>query len=181
MRGNLLTAVVGVATDMLVQPVGDAVFDNLISPLTEALTGAPAMTMEEIRRQEELRIKNEQEVALMDAENARIYQQQLAEERMPIREGEAPDAPILPQPSPERVTATPKPFPDHLGSQVESVPSQKHLGGASITHSPEVDPNREYKIRRAALGANPSKEDMDAVVAYGLKQHRINFPELYNL
>ena len=179
MRGNLLTAVVGVATDMLVQPVGDAVFDNLLSPLTEALTGAPAMTMEEIRRQEELRIKYEQEVALMDAENERIYQQQLAQERMPIGEGEAPNAPILPPMPSERVTATPKPFPDHLGSQVESAPSQKHFGESSITHSPEVDPNREYKIRRAALGANPSKEDMDAVRDYGLEQHRKNFPYLY--
>lgn len=179
MRGNLLTAVVGVATDMLVQPVGDAVFDNLLSPLTEALTGAPAMTMEEIRRQEELRIQNEQEVALMDAEIERIYQQQLSQERIPIGEGEAPDAPILPLPSPERVTATPKPFPDHLGSTVESATSQKHFGGSSITHSLEVDPNREYKIRREALGDNSSREDVEAVVAYGLEQHRINFPHLY--
>lgn len=50
------------------------------------------------------------------------------------------------------------------------------------THSQssiEVDRNREYKIRRAALGDNPRQEEMDAVVAYGLKQHRINFPHLY--
>ena len=79
----------------------------------------------------------------------------------------------------ERVIASSIPFPDHLGIKVESAPSQKHFGESSITHSPEVDPNREYKIRRAALGANPSKEDMDAVRDYGLEQHRINFPELY--
>ena len=140
MRGNLVTAVVGVATDMLLQPVGDAVFDKLLSPLTETLTGAPAMTMEEIRRQEELRIKNEQEVALMDAENERIYQQQLAQERMPIREAEAPNAPILPPMPSGRVTARSKPFPDHLGSMVESAASQKHLGAASITH---LSPDRK--------------------------------------
>ena len=40
--------------------------------------------------------------------------------------------------------------------------------------------NREYQIRRAALGDNPTKEEMDAVVAYGLEQHRINFPHLYD-
>jgi hypothetical protein len=40
--------------------------------------------------------------------------------------------------------------------------------------------NREYQIRRAALGENPTKEQMDAVVAYGLEQHRINFPHLYD-
>ena len=46
--------------------------------------------------------------------------------------------------------------------------------------SPEDDErNREYLIRRAALGGNPTQEEMDAVVAYGLEQHRINFPHLY--
>ena len=50
----------------------------------------------------------------------------------------------------------------------------------SPTPSPETDErNREYLIRRAALGDNPTKEQMDAVVAYGLEQHRINFPHLY--
>ncbi len=45
---------------------------------------------------------------------------------------------------------------------------------------PQVDPrNREYHLRRAALGASPFKEDMAAVLAYGLEQHRLNFPELY--
>ena len=34
-------------------------------------------------------------------------------------------------------------------------------------------------LRRAALGDNPTQEEMDAVVAYGLEQHRINFPEFY--
>ena len=38
--------------------------------------------------------------------------------------------------------------------------------------SNEVDRNREYKIRRAALGDNPTQEEMDAVVAYGLEQQR---------
>ena len=46
--------------------------------------------------------------------------------------------------------------------------------------SPQDDEcNREYLIRRAALGDNPTQEEMDAVVAYGLEQHRINFPHLY--
>ena len=46
--------------------------------------------------------------------------------------------------------------------------------------SPEDDErNREYLIRRTALGDNPTQKEMDAVVAYGLEQHRINFPDLY--
>ena len=45
--------------------------------------------------------------------------------------------------------------------------------------SNEVDRNREYKIRRAALGDNPTQDEIDAVVAYGLEQHRLNFPHFY--
>ena len=46
--------------------------------------------------------------------------------------------------------------------------------------SPEDDErNREYLIRRTALGDNPTQEEMRAVVEYGLQQHRINFPHLY--
>ena len=50
------------------------------------------------------------------------------------------------------------------------------------THSPppqDDERNREYLIRRAALGNNPTQEEMDAVVEYGLQQHRLNFPHLY--
>ena len=166
MRGNLLTAVVGAATDMLVQPVGDAVFDYLLSPLAETLTGAPAMTMEEIRRQEQLRIKNEQEVALMDAENERINQQRLQDAEAPIREGEAPDAPILP-PSPS----------ESLVDSSEQLP--RHVPRTHSQASSDDSRNREYLIRRVALGDNPTQEEMDAVRDYGLQQHRINFPELY--
>ena len=39
--------------------------------------------------------------------------------------------------------------------------------------------NREYQIRRAALGDNPTKEEMDAVRDFGLEQHRKHFPNLY--
>ena len=50
-------------------------------------------------------------------------------------------------------------------------------------HSPspqDDERNREYLIRRAALGDNPTQEEMRAVVEYGLQQHRINFPQLYD-
>ena len=50
-------------------------------------------------------------------------------------------------------------------------------------HSPSLEDderNREYLIRRAALDDNPTQEEMRAVVEYGLEQHRINFPNLYN-
>ena len=50
------------------------------------------------------------------------------------------------------------------------------------SHSPspqDDERNREYLIRRAALGDNPTQEQMDAVVTYGLEQHRKNFPHLY--
>ena len=56
----------------------------------------------------------------------------------------------------------------------------RHIPRAHSQSSRKVDPNREYKIRHAAIGDNPTKEEMDAVVAYGLEQHRINFPHLYS-
>ena len=50
----------------------------------------------------------------------------------------------------------------------------------SHSPSPEDDErNREYLIRRAALGDNPTQEEIRAVVEYGLQQHRLNFPQLY--
>ena len=56
------------------------------------------------------------------------------------------------------------------------------MEGAEETHSPSPQDdkrNREYLIRRAALGDNPTQEEMRAVVAYGLEQDKINFPHLY--
>ena len=64
----------------------------------------------------------------------------------------------------------------------ESTPLEAFVEEVEETHSlsPEDDErNREYLIRRAALGDNPTQEEMRAVVAYGLEQHRINFPHLY--
>ena len=64
----------------------------------------------------------------------------------------------------------------------DSGPLQAIVEGEEETHSPspqDDERNREYLVRRAALGENPTKEQMRAVVAYGLEQHRINFPNLY--
>ena len=64
----------------------------------------------------------------------------------------------------------------------DSTPLEAMVEEVKESHSPppQVDKrNREYLIRRAALGDNPTQEEMDAVVAYGLEQHRINFPHLY--
>ena len=57
------------------------------------------------------------------------------------------------------------------------------MEGVEASHSPSPqndERNREYLIRRAALGDNPTQEEMDAVVAHGLEQHRINFSHIYN-
>ena len=50
------------------------------------------------------------------------------------------------------------------------------------SHSPspqDDERNREYLIRRTGLGDNPTQAEMDAVVPYGLEQHRINISHLY--
>ena len=167
MRGNLLTAVAGVAAELLVEPVADVISDYVIHPIIGAALGKDIPKVEELRRLNELRIQNEEEVKAMDAENERIYQQHLEEAAMPIEEGEAPDASILPPPPSQAVLEMSEPLPRHIPRAHSQSPKQ-------------VDPNREYKIRRAALGDNPTREEVDAVVAYGLDQHRKSFPHLYS-
>ena len=64
----------------------------------------------------------------------------------------------------------------------DSTPLEAIVEEVEETHSlsPKDDErNREYLIRRAALGNNPTQEEMRAVVTYGLEPHRINFPHLY--
>ncbi|EHA61893.1 hypothetical protein [Synechococcus sp. WH 8016] len=176
MRGNLLTAVAGVAAELLVEPAADAISDYVIHPMIGAVLGKDIPSAEELRRIQTMK----KEIELRDALNERLYQQKLNEAQLPIIEGEAPLAPVLPERALYASTAAPSPYP-HRSSKVNLGSSQSHLSGASKTHSrSEVDPNREYKIRRAALGDNPTKEEVDAVVAYGLAQHRKNFPNLYS-
>ena len=91
-----------------------------------------------------------------------MRQQRLEDARATLKEGEAPDAPILPLMASEVIT-----------QQARAIPT------THSNSSNEVDRNREYKIRRAALGENPTQEEMDAVVEYGLEQHQINYPHLY--
>ena len=96
-----------------------------------------------------------------------MRKQCLEQAAMPIGLGEAPDAPILPPPPSEAITEVAEQRPRHIPrahSQVSKADTRK----------------REYKIRRAALGDNPTQEEIDAVVAYGLEQHQINYPHLYS-
>ena len=95
-----------------------------------------------------------------------MRQQCLEQAAMPIGLGEAPDAPILPPPPSEAITEVAEQMPRHI-------PRAHSQASRADTR------NREYKIRRVALGDNPTQEGMDAVVAYGLSQHRKNFPHLY--
>ena len=167
MRANLMTAVAGVAAELLLDPVADVISDYVIHPMIGAALGKDIPKVEELRRLNELRIQNEEEVKVMDIENERIYQQRLEDAAMPIEEGEAPDAPILPPPPSQAITEVAEQMPRHIPRAHSQSPKQ-------------VDPNREYKIRRAALGDNPTREEVDAVVAYGLDQHRKSFPHLYS-
>ena len=66
----------------------------------------------------------------------------------------------------------------------DSTPLEAIVEEASLPQSHSLSPedderNREYLIRRAALGDNPTQEEMRAVVAYGLEQHRLNFLHFY--
>ena len=64
-------------------------------------------------------------------------------------------------------------------TQLEPIVDEAPLLESHSPSSRDDERDREYLIRRAALGDNPTAEEMRAVVAYGLEQHRINFPNLY--
>ena len=90
----------------------------------------------------------------------------------------------LPQTSLEASVMPLNPIDDVYVSNEDSTPLRAIVEEAQFLQSDSPSPqnderNREYLIRRAALGDNPTQEEMRAVVTYGLEQHRINFPELY--
>lgn len=177
-RGSIITTFAGIASELITQPVADAISNSIINPLIGKLTGNDIPPVEELRQINQFR----QEIRAKDAERSRLYQQRLSDERMSIEAGEAPTPPSLPLPTSESSRKASKPFPRVLLSLGDSSSSESHFKVASKTHStsPKDDErNREYLIRRSALGDNPTQAEMDAVVAYGLEQHRINFPHLY--
>ena len=145
---------------MLVEPLSDAISDNIIFPLMEKALGRELPTTSEIRQRQEL------------------------EQQTPQQVRTAKDAVVdaLPQASPESSVMPLNPIDDVDVPIEDSTPLEAIVEGVKETHSPSPEDderNREYLIRRAALGDNPSQEEMRAVVAYGLQQHRLNFPHLY--
>ena len=58
LRSSLVTAVAGVAGQMLVQPLADVISDNIINPLIGAALDRDIPKMDEIRRLEALQIQN---------------------------------------------------------------------------------------------------------------------------
>ena len=52
-RANLVTAVAGVASQMLVEPLSDAISDNIIFPLMEKALGRDIPSATEIRRRQQ--------------------------------------------------------------------------------------------------------------------------------
>ena len=159
-RANLVTAVAGVASQMLVEPLSDAISDNIIFPLMEKALGRELPTTSEIRQRQESEQQTPQQVrTTKDA----------VDDALPQTSLEVPVSPL-------------NPADDTVQRFEDSTPLEAVVEGAEEAHSssPQDDErNREYLIRRAALGENPTQEEMDEVVAYRLQQHRINFPQLY--
>lgn len=114
MKGNLVTAVAGVAAELLVEPVADVISDNVIHPLIRAVFSKDISKLDEIRRREAQQIKDNKEVAANDAHNEALRQQRLEEAAMPIGEGEAPDAPTLPPPPSRAITGVAEQMPRHI-------------------------------------------------------------------
>ena len=156
MRANLATAVAGVASQMLVEPLSDAISDNIIFPLMEKVFGRDIPSAAEIRRLQQ------QGVQIPNVKDAEVV--------------------TLPQTSLEASVLPLNPADDAVQTFEDSTPLEAVVEGVEESHSPspqDDERNREYLIRRAALGDNPTQEEMRAVVAYGLEQHRNNFPHLY--
>ena len=61
-RANLVTAVAGVASQMLVEPLSDVISDNIIFPLMEKALGRELPTTSEIRQRQELEQQSQQQV-----------------------------------------------------------------------------------------------------------------------
>ena len=159
-RANLVTAVAGVASQMLVEPLSDAISDNIIFPLMEKAFGRELPTSAELRQ--------------------RMESEQQTPQQVRTTKDAVDDA--LPQTSPESSVMPLNPIDDVDIPIEDSTPLEAIVEVVGETHSPSPEDderNREYLIRRAALGDNPTQEEMRAVVEYGLQQHRLNFPHLY--
>ena len=61
-RANFVNAVAGVASQMLVEPLSDAISDNIIFPLMEKALGRELPTTSEIRQRQELEQRTQQQV-----------------------------------------------------------------------------------------------------------------------
>ena len=115
--------------------------------------------------------------------SAEIHQRHELERLIPEQVGITKDAvvDVLRQTSPEASVMPLNPINDVVVAIEDSTALEAIAERVEETHSPspqDDERNREYLIRRAALGDNPTQEQMDKVVAYGLEQHRINFPHL---
>jgi len=63
-RVNLVTAVAGVASQMLVEPLSEVISDNIVFPLMEKALGRELPTTSEIRQRQELERQNPQQVGI---------------------------------------------------------------------------------------------------------------------
>ena len=116
-RANLVTAVAGVASQMLVEPLSDVISDNIIFPLMEKALGRELPTTSEIRQRQEL------------------------EEQTPKRVRTTKDAVVdaLPQASPELSAIPLSPIDDVDALIEDSTPLEAIVEGEEETHSPSPE------------------------------------------
>ena len=116
--------------------------------------------------------------------SAEIRQRRELERQNPQQVGSTKDAKVdaLPEVSLEASVMPLDSIDDVYVLHEGSTPLEAVMEGLEESHSPSPEDderNREYLIRCAALGDNPTQKEIRAVVAQGLEQHRINFPHLY--
>ena len=108
MRANLVTAVARVASQMLVEPLSDAISDNIIFPLMEQALGRDIPSAAEMRRLQQ------QDVQISKVKDAEIN--------------------ALPEASPEASVMPLNPIDDVVDEMEDSAPSQAIVEGEEESH-----------------------------------------------
>ena len=111
----------------------------------------------------------------LQAHHRQIEQEYLMRMQQQKNEAISPSkpSPELNKPALETPVTTPIP---PVNQPIVATPKQ-----TVMPTEPQFDErNREYQIRRAALGENPTKDEMDAVRDFGLSIHAITHPELHS-
>lgn len=186
-RGSVIDLAADVAAELVVPHLHDFIWDNAAKPLIESIKGEQVPSGSSMRRLQKEDAEYREQMKNRDLINATQATAAKNELNRPIQPGEAPEAPVLPPPTPEpkqrRIASETKNKPVSVKEQrkIDRVAANPRPSDEEPTPAPKLDKNATYKRMLKALGDNPTQEEMDRVRDYGLSEHRKNFPQLAKL